>query len=119
MPINTDYGNNPRNFFVNSLIHLTNNVRDMIYLKRDHIIYLYPALKSIIGSLNEESQKELKPIYDKITKFEKRECRVMRTDIEDTYNEIMRYLHTGYLKEVNYAAKPLIERRGKLKVPQR
>lgn len=102
MAFNNDYGQSPRNYFVNTLIQITRDIYYMIFVKRVSIIEIYPALKGVIGSLNEESQKDLAPLYKKIEQFENRQVRVTRHDIEKTYNELMQYLHTGYLKEVNW-----------------
>lgn len=108
MAFNNDYGNNPRNYFVTVLIQKAKDVDEMLYVNRSSVIHVFPAMKGIIQFLNAESQKELSELSQKIDEWRSNKKRYDRESIENAFGELMAYLHTGYLKEVNWV-KPRFE----------
>jgi len=110
--------NIPRNRFIAELIEKTSNLEDMIYVHRVSVIAVFPAMKGIIQTLNEEAQKDLNELKEKIVDWRRNKRKYDREAVEDAYGELMAYLHTGYLKEVNYAAKPKYTKKAHLKVPK-
>ena len=108
MAFSKNDGNEPRNYFVTMLIQKLSELEYLIFVQRASVINVFPAMKGIIAMLNMESQKELYEIYETIEKWEKNQKRYTKADIEKIYGRLMGYLHTGYLKEVNWI-KPRFE----------
>jgi len=102
MAFNSDYGSTPRNYFVNQLTSVVFDVKSKIFDQRASVVDVFPAMKGIIATLNAESQNDLKEIVNDIDAWRANQKRYSKKEIEDTFFKIVAYLHTGYLKEVNW-----------------
>jgi len=110
------YGNEPRNYFITVLIQKTSELEEMIFVNRATVISVFPAMQGIILMLNQKAQKDLKDLYGKIEKWDQNKLQYDKHQVRKAYGELMSYLHTGYLKEVNIATPRF--GMGKLGLPQ-
>ena len=96
--------NEPRNFFVTTLTQMTKDLNYLIFVERASVVQVFPAMKGIILFLNKKAQDDLAELYKKSRGWEANTRAYDKTkDIPKAYGDLMAYLHTGYLKEVNYA----------------
>ena len=103
MQTNDSYGGQePRQVFINRLIYLTTQLQGYICVERAGPVKVFPAIKGIILLLDAKSQKELTSLYDRIERYETGKTDYNRHDIQNLFGDLMKYLHTGYLKELSW-----------------
>ena len=108
-----EFGLEPKNVFVNSLILVSRQIEYSLYFEQANVTQVLPQLQGLIDMLDKKSQKELKNITDKITNYRFNTSQIKtRIEIEQLYSQITAYLHETYLKEVRVA----IPKFGKTKV---
>ena len=110
-------GNIPRNNFIITLTRMLEKLEICIFNERSSVVNVFPSINGIIKTLNEEAQNDLTVLSQKISDWRKSKKPYTREDVEDAYGELVAYLHTGYLKEVNYSAAPKYAKKGHLKAP--
>ena len=110
-----DLTQEPKKVFVNFILFNMKIIETQIYFSGT-VSAAVTSLRGLIGSLNQQSQKKLKPELEKLKEYASN-GRFTRLDIETIYQDVSAYLHKTYLKEVGIAHPR--HKSDKLEVPKR
>ena len=96
-----DFGQEPRQVFVNRLIYITTQLEQDIYVSRASIIKVLPSIKGVISLLTKKDKKALEEVLKKINTYRTSKSPT-RQEIEAVFSDLMNYLHDTHLKEISW-----------------
>jgi len=98
----SDFSGEPRKVFINFLIWNIKQIEDRIYFFSKVSTAIVP-LMGLIDSLDKKSKETLKEQYELLKAMKEGKRGMHNGIVEQTYREILTYLHENFLQEVRFA----------------